>query len=102
MLCYATFTTYEVVQYADSWRVLYNSALVAFSRDKLLVSIYSSLRHRPDGLKDAGALTETTITNLRAHSSSGLLTAEHIRNAVLGVLNNFDHTAAVHYAAFHK
>jgi transcriptional regulator NrdR family protein len=99
--CQATFTTHEVVQYADIWRVRTRDGLKPFNRDLLLISLHDSLKHRPDGLADAGALTQTIINNLRHDVHDGLIASVHISSVALTVLRNFDNTAAVHYAAFH-
>jgi transcriptional repressor NrdR len=100
--CQAVFTTSEVAQYDGSWRVQSGKQLTAFSRDKLLLSIYESVRHRPEALQDASALTETIIGKLRHTASGGLLTIKDIILAVQATLNNFDEAASVHYRAFHS
>ncbi|MDB5175913.1 MAG: NrdR family transcriptional regulator [Candidatus Saccharibacteria bacterium] len=100
--CQAVFTTSEVAQYDGSWRVQSGKQLIAFSRDKLLLSIYESVRHRPEALQDASALTETIIGKLRHTASDGLLTIKDIIVVAQAILNNFDDAAYVHYRAFHQ
>jgi len=73
-----------------------------FNRDKLLLSLYRSLEHRPKSLVDAAALTDTVINKLRFLTTGGLLATKQITQTAQVALNRFDKSASVHYQANHK
>ncbi len=99
--CKAVFTTYEAVDYSNSFSVRHNGAsLTPFSRDKLFVSIYESCRHRSNPLADATALTATILTKLLQQSTEGMITVDDIRHATVQTLRNFDHVAETYYTAY--
>lgn len=75
--------------------------LEAFSRDKLFISIYDSLRHRKSALSDAEALTVTIITKLRGVLQNGVLNSDQLITVTNETLENFDKTAATVYRAYH-
>lgn len=100
--CGALFTTEEQADYGAVWAVLdKNLALTAFSRDKLLLSLYESCRHRSEALDDARALTDTVISKLGSQVTDGVLEARAIARTAQVALNRFDHAASVAYQAFH-
>ena len=99
--CGAIFSSREVAKYELVWLVHSHKALKPFSRDKLLLSIYSSCQHRPSALSDASALTETVIAKLLFTAAGGVLEAPAIAQTVQVALNRFDKAASVHYQAFH-
>jgi transcriptional repressor NrdR len=100
--CGALFTTEERADYEAAWAVRSpQGRLEPFSRDKLLVSLYRSLRHRPAALRDAGALADTIINKLRAQAADGVLESRIITGTARVALNRFDHAASVAYQAFH-
>lgn len=72
-----------------------------FERERLLVSLYNSLRHRKTALQDATALTDTVITRLLAQNHSQTLHTPLIVQTVAQILDNFDTAAAVQYRAYH-
>ena len=76
--------------------------LEPFSRDKLFLSLYDSVGHRPAAISDATALTSSVINRLRPHMSKGAVARSVIAQVALVVLNRFDKVASVHYAARHK
>ena len=76
--------------------------LQPFSRDKLFISLYESLRHRPTASSDARGLCDTVTAHIISHASTGHVAADTIRIAALNTLQKFDAAAASHYAAFHK
>lgn len=101
--CTAIFTSYESVDYAKSIVVQYGSGkLTAFDRDRLFISIYESMRHRPDALQDATAITQTCMTQLIPMAHGGLLDRDVIVTVCTAILNRFDHAGATMYGAFHK
>ncbi len=79
--------------------------LQPFDRDKLFISIYESLRHRPTAASDARGLTDTVTAHIIKHTSAraahGLVTVRTITETTLNTLQRFDSAAASHYAAFH-
>ncbi|PID31698.1 hypothetical protein CR970_04440 [Candidatus Saccharibacteria bacterium] len=71
-----------------------------FSRDRLFLSLYESLRHRTTAVQDAAALADTIMTRLFA-GGDAMITREHIVSACRDALEHFDQPAWVHYDAFH-
>jgi transcriptional regulator NrdR family protein len=82
--------------------VQYSSSIEAFHKNKLFISIYESLKHRPTALADAEALTSTVIGKLlREHKDresawpiASIIATTH------KVLSNFDTVAATYYGAY--
>ena len=73
-----------------------------FTRDKLFLSLYNSLQHRPTVLTDAAGITDTVIKKLLTLQRAGLLQPQQIIQAATVALHRFDRAASVHYQAFHK
>lgn len=101
--CNAAITTIETVDYSRQW-VVENDIkhFQPFSRDKLYICVYRSLKHRKDPIKDASGITATIISNISKISSDGSLTKQDIMRITTLCLNRFDKTAALQYKAFHK
>ena len=100
--CGAIFSTEESASYDGVWAVKSSSGtLQPFSRDKLLLSLYMSCKHRKNALRDAGALTDTVIKKLLG-SHSGAIDKKLIVSTCQVALNRFDKSASTHYAAFHR
>jgi transcriptional regulator NrdR family protein len=80
--------------------------LQPFDRDRLFISIYESLRHRPTAAQDARGLADTVTAQLiksgRTLIPHGLISNRTIAEHVISTLQRFDKAAATHYAAFHK
>lgn len=72
-----------------------------FLRDKLLISIYESLKHRKSALADATALTSTIISLLYSHAESAAIEKAVIIEVTITALERFDPIAATYYKAFH-
>ena len=102
MTCGTTFTSIETVDLAGSVTVKSQQELQAFQRDKLLLSIYDSLKHRKTALSDATGLTDTVISLLYPLMRKALLQKADITICTLKVLKRFDKIAYVHYQAFHS
>lgn len=102
--CKEVFTTHEGAELGGSLAVSGHNSneLIPFSRDKLFVSIYESLRHRPSAISDASALTATIIARLVLVARDGHLKRHDITTITTEVLGRFDTTAATVYAAYHK
>lgn len=75
--------------------------LSAFDRDKLFISLYKSLQHRPDPASDARALADTVIARVLPQATDSQINTTIITEAALDTLQHFDNAAATHYAAFH-
>lgn len=100
--CGSIFTTHESVDLYTAIMVSKpTQPLEAFSRDKLFISIYDSLRHRKSALSDAEALTVTIITKLRGVLQNGVLNSDQLITVTNETLENFDKTAATVYRAYH-
>jgi transcriptional regulator NrdR family protein len=100
--CGAIVSTHEQTAYDAAWRVKTSKAkLIPFNRDKLFLSLYKSLEHRPSAMTDASALTDTIISKLQPKTVQGVLESSTIVETTQKTLNNFDKAAGVHYAAFH-
>lgn len=78
-----------------------NGLYEPFQREKLLLSIYDSLRHRKGPVGAATALTATVISKLLGSVDNATLTRSQIVKVTAAVLKNFDHAAYVQYTAFH-
>lgn len=102
LACGAVFTTEELADYQGSWRVHGRAGhLEPFSRDRLFLSIYEAVRHRPTATADAGALTATIMAKLGAQVKDGVVAAAAIARTAQVALNRFDGAASVAYQAFH-
>jgi len=100
--CGAVFSTEESVTYGGTWAVRGASgALQPFSRDKLLLSLYISCKHRKSALEDASALADTVIRKLLDKARDGTLDSQMITDTAQVALNRFDKAASTHYAAYH-
>lgn len=76
--------------------------LQPFDRDRLFISVYESLRHRPTAASDARGLADTVTAHIIKTSEQGLVPVAHITDTVLNTLRRFDAAAATHYQAFHN
>ncbi len=72
-----------------------------FSRDKLLISLYDSLRHRKTAIDDATALTNTIVGQLINKNTEAAISKSFVTSVVLSVLEKFDAVSAVHYNAYY-
>ena len=100
--CGSLLTSLEKPVWAGSLAVIsLNSTISAFNRDKLLLSLHESLKHRPGALEEAIGLTETVITLLLKRASRAALHTRLIRQTAAETLRRFDNAAFVHYEAYH-
>ena len=102
LICHALFTTEETVHFSNSLRVINNSEMIAFSRDKLFLSIYESCKHRKRPINDAASLTESVIARLISQNSNGNIDSNSIIQITLVILNRFDKVSAIHYQSYHS
>jgi transcriptional repressor NrdR len=100
--CGAIFTTVEAAARERAFVVKSQAKHPQpFSRDKLFISIYESLKHRSTALRDAAALTDTVIGKLLQTNVDGTILRADIVDLTSAILKRFDKAAAVHYAAYH-
>lgn len=100
--CHIVFTTEENALLSAVIAVIgKDGSQAGFEREKLLISLYNSLRHRPSALPDAVAITDTVINKLLPESKDGQLERATIITTATAVLKRFDRAAAVQYAAYH-
>lgn len=99
--CRALFSTNEKLNLEHSIIVKSSSdKYEGFKKEKLLLSVYESLKHRRDVLEEALALTDTITSRLLNKLESPLLSTKIIKIHTHSVLKNFDKAASVHYKAF--
>lgn len=72
-----------------------------FSRDRLFLNIYESLKHRKTALSDATAITERVIGSLSPYMAKGHIERSEIVQTTGLILRRFDTAAATHYEAYH-
>lgn len=105
-VCVAQFTTIELPDYATALVVkgLDGQTLTPFNRDRLFLSIYKSLGHRPDAMTSATALVTTIIGKMLSKKlgRSGALQLQDIVKVTYEVLRHFDLMAATSYKAYHQ
>lgn len=100
--CGAVFTSIERFDPSKTIVVQNKNFLEPFSRDKLLLSVYDSLKHRKTALLDATELTDTICNRIYAHASNAAITRADIVSVTSVALRRFDKSASVAYLAFHK
>lgn len=101
--CGAVFTTNERIDYSATIVVKRKpSGLEPFERDTLLVSLATSLGHRPTAVGDAAALATTVTRALLSAAENGVVEVTNITAESYKVLNRFDTLAAAHYRAYHS
>jgi transcriptional repressor NrdR len=101
--CKNIFTTVEKIDLERSMSVKSNTGSInPFLREKLLISINSSLGHRKNHVNEAVAITDTIINKLQNKYKDSLLDLDKIISTTKEVLKNFDTTAEVYYSAYHK
>ncbi len=99
--CGADFTTLEKPDFLTALTVTHKKYYTPFSRDKLFLSVYESVKHRKTALSDATALTDTIVGKLYPLIQSGSLTQDQIVTIASEALHHFDKAAASHYNAYH-
>ena len=99
--CNSVFTTLETINFQTVLAVAHKNAYKPFLRDKLLLSVYESLKHRKSALSDATAVTDTIISKLYANVIDGHIDRQQIIQTTGVVLKRFDKAAATHYQAYH-
>lgn len=100
--CHSVITTHEIIDLSTALVVMSpDRPLEPFLREKLLISIYSSLKHRKTAVEDAASLTATVIANVMSEVKDAQVSTHEIAVKVGMVLKRFDKVAATHYIAFH-
>lgn len=100
--CGAVFTAVEALDLSQSLAVAVSGRMEAFDRDRLFISLYESLRHRPTAASDARGLADTIVAHIITRADNGQVGLRTIANTCLNTLQRFDTAAASHYAAFHR
>ncbi len=93
------------MRYDSAWLVeVTPQEFAPFSRERLLISLYKCLAHRPSAAEDASALTDTVMGSLRLSESAAqaVLPVRDIRDITLTTLERFDPLGAAQYLAYHK
>lgn len=101
LACGTTFTSIEAVDLSGSVTVRDIKRLQPFQRDKLLLSIYDSLKHRKTALSDATGLTDTVISALYPLMHDAMVQKADIIEITIKTLKRFDKVAATYYQAYH-
>ena len=105
--CGAVFTSIESIDLSKALIVSKPAVsgkaptLSAFERDKLFISLYESLRHRPAAASDARSLCDTVVAHIIKKAENGNISPRTIFSLTLNTLSRFDAAAASHYAVFH-
>lgn len=100
--CQSVITTIESADLASSLTVVdRDGSLRPFLREKLLISIYESCKHRPKALADATHLTQTVLDKLQPHQAQASVNLEIITTTTAQTLDTFDKAAAVYFRAYH-
>lgn len=103
-LCDTLFTTNEAIDHRSTLLVPIadGRSYQPFERDRLFISLYKSLGHHPQALREAGELCATAIVKLVASAQNGVISRQQIAHICVVVLQRFDKLAAQHYAAMHR
>jgi transcriptional regulator NrdR family protein len=100
--CGAVFTTQEGLDWSGSVVVKGSGGQEhQFIREKLLISLYDSLKHRPTAAIDAVGITDTVMNQLLLHLTPEPLQVQTIIQTSAKVLRRFDRAASVTYLAYH-
>lgn len=100
--CGSIITSEETVRYDRALMVRRpDDSLMPLERDRLLISIYRSIAHRPAATTDAAALTETVIVTVRKAHPEPVIALDVLRACTLDVLRRFDSLGHQHYQAYH-
>lgn len=99
--CGAIFSTTEVADSSQALSVNIDKSIQPFSRDILFISLYDSLKHRKDAMRDASALTTTIVSMLYPLADEAVVERDVVATISYTVLERFDKVAATHYKAFH-
>jgi transcriptional repressor NrdR len=101
-VCAQVWTTVESVNSATTYSVEYpNKRSGSFQRDILFLSIKDALHHRKDAVKAAGYVTSTVLGKIYSQNRTKLPVSLLIE-LTLGVLKNYDATAAAVYKATYE
>lgn len=99
--CHSIFTTFESFDLSKSLIVVSGGNNESFIKEKLLISLYSSLKHRDTALDDAQALTNTVINKIFKAIKTPSITSRQIAEIADKTLSNFDKPASVFYRSYY-
>ena len=105
-VCVAQFTTMELPDYSTALviRSQDGKKLYPFSRDKLFLSLYKSLGHRPDALNSSTALCTTVIGRLLSKNQAldAIISVQFVAKTTYLTLKRYDPLGANTYKAYHQ
>lgn len=99
--CGAVFSTEEQAVTDKSIVFKDSNVLEPFSREKLLLSVYDTLRHRKTAVGDATALCDTIWSKAYLHITDGIILRDDLVRITAATLQRFDRAGATAYLAFH-
>jgi transcriptional repressor NrdR len=102
--CGAIFTSIESpdLSYSVQYKDPRKDSPEPFSRDKLLISIFESCKHRKSATSDATALTDTIIGKISPYFEKIIVDRSVVIQTTLEVLERFDRVSATYYRAYHQ
>lgn len=100
--CQAIFTTFEAPETQQALVFEgHDGQLEPFSRERHFISVYSSLRHRPEAEKESTALVDTIMGKLLAGKHGSVVTRSRLVEQTYRTLQRFDRFAGFNYLAYH-
>ena len=100
--CSAVYTTREYVDMANSYRLQHSDgSLEPILREKLLLSVIESTKHRSNSLEDSTALTDTILAEVLAQKRL-VIEIETLRDISSKILRRFDKTTYVRYLSMYS
>jgi len=101
--CSQTWTTLETTDLSKVFSVKDQLGnLKPFSRDKLYISVYESLKHRKTAVSDATALLDTIIFKVLRKNLDSVISSSDILILTADTLERFDSYSAAHYRAYRQ
>jgi transcriptional repressor NrdR len=104
--CEAVFTSVEAVDLSASLRLKLSDGLEPYKKEKLMISLYESLKHLGSAHEAAKELSETIslrlIHHLQQSGDVATLSVEELVRQSSEVLGQFDRVAGLHYQARYR
>lgn len=102
IVCGSLFTTSERIDLTKTLLIRKSDQkLEGFTREKLLLSIYTSLGHRKNAVSDSIAITDTIVSRLLKSVNQPIVDVDNLIKLSYDVLRHFDKAASVHYNAYY-
>lgn len=101
--CGSIITTEEAPKLESSLVVQHpNGTITPFLYEKLLISLYKSLAHRPTAAADSADLIKTVLANIHKNNrQKASIELEELVSVARDTLDRFDPAAGSHYQAYH-